>query len=288
MGVGGKKQNGGFFAFLVFFAVCVGLPSLAVNFSTRNKKNSAENSARIQSEKITYEFSDYVCDNAEIFSPEEKKSLSKKLSALDSETGIQLAVLTVRTTDGESIESFSIRHAEKWRLGKSGADNGILLTVAVDDKSVRIETGYGSEGVLTDADCSKILRNEMIPFFKGGNFAKGILCGTDAIIAKVKTDDSIFSAENNDEKNSAADDSAEKKSDGVSAVTILFLIFIYGIVFISIFSGTGRRGIFFMPVSRGSHFHGGNFSSGSGHSSGGGFSGGHGGSFGGGGASGHW
>jgi uncharacterized protein len=88
--------------------------------------------------------------------------------------GVQLQFLTVRSLEGEPIEDFSIRVAETWKLGSAERDDGVLVTVAVEDRSVRIEVGGGLEGGLTDAQSSRIIRGTIVPAFQAGRFGDGL------------------------------------------------------------------------------------------------------------------
>lgn len=116
-----------------------------------------------------------VMDTARILSENEFNELRNYLLNLSDKTGIQIVVLTVQSLDGESIESYSMRHAEKWQLGQKGVDNGVLLTVSLEEHELRIETGYGSEGTLTDLLCGRIIDYVLVPAFKEGKYGEGII-----------------------------------------------------------------------------------------------------------------
>lgn len=88
--------------------------------------------------------------------------------------GVQLQYLVVRSLEGEPIEDYSMRVAEAWKLGTKGQDNGVLVTVAVEDRAVRIEVGGGLEGGLTDAQSSRIIRGTIVPAFRAGRFGAGL------------------------------------------------------------------------------------------------------------------
>ncbi|MCC7328494.1 MAG: YgcG family protein [Burkholderiales bacterium] len=129
--------------------------------------------------------SEQVSDLTGTLSPAEKRALEAKLAAWERERGTQLAVLIVPTTKPEPIESYSIRVADAWKIGRKGQDNGALLLVAKDDKKMRIEVGYGLEGVLTDATARRIIAETIAPRFEQRQFAQGIDAGVDQIIAVV-------------------------------------------------------------------------------------------------------
>ncbi len=126
-----------------------------------------------------------VTDQTGTLSPSEKQALEAKLAAWENQRGTQLAVLIVPTTKPEPIESYSIRVADAWKIGRKGQDNGVLLLVAKDDKKMRIEVGYGLEGVLTDVTARRIIAETIAPRFEQRQFAQGIDAGVDQIIAVV-------------------------------------------------------------------------------------------------------
>ncbi len=123
-----------------------------------------------------------ITDNAEILSPEVKRSLSENLKAHEQRTRNQVAVLTIPTLDGESIEDYALRVFESWKLGRKGEDNGVLIVVVPNDRRMRIEVGYGLEGTLTDAMAGRIIQNIMAPRFKNGDFDGGIADGAGAVM----------------------------------------------------------------------------------------------------------
>src|SRR6267142_1472778 len=109
-------------------------------------------------------------------------SLTQTLKDLETRKGSQIAVLIVPTTDQESIEQFSIRVAEAWKIGRKKVDDGALLVIAKNDRHLRIEVGYGLEGALTDVTTKRIIDEVITPKFKSGDFAGGISAGVDRII----------------------------------------------------------------------------------------------------------
>lgn len=115
-----------------------------------------------------------VVDLSGTLSTEEVQLLEKELAELETRKGSQIAILMVSTTDGEVIEDFSMRVAEAWKIGRKGTDDGILITVAKDDRKMRIEVGYGLEGVIADATAKRIISEQMAPEFRNGNFYAGL------------------------------------------------------------------------------------------------------------------
>jgi uncharacterized protein len=104
------------------------------------------------------------------------------LERFEKETGHQIAVLTVPSLEGEDLEGFSIKVAETWKIGKKGFDNGAILLIARNDRKLRIEVGYGLEGVLPDAIASRIIREVIVPHFRADDYPGGIEVGVEAII----------------------------------------------------------------------------------------------------------
>jgi len=127
-----------------------------------------------------------VNDYAEILSGETKIKLEKKLENFEKETSNQIAILTIPSLEGEDIESYANKVFNYWKLGQKRKDNGVLLVISVNDRKLRIEVGYGLEGVLTDALASQIIRKEITPHFKNGNYDHGVENGIKAIINATK------------------------------------------------------------------------------------------------------
>jgi len=123
----------------------------------------------------------YVNDYAGILSPEVKDLISSYALELDKKTGAQLAVVVVKSLEGLTIEDYAWQLFEKWGIGKKGEDLGVLLLVAPNERKVRIEVGYGFEGKITDGIAGDIIR-EMIPYFKGGDYNRGILYGAGKLL----------------------------------------------------------------------------------------------------------
>jgi len=127
-----------------------------------------------------------VTDLTGTISPEERDRLEAKLAAFERETTHQVAVLIIPSLEGEDIESLGHRIAAGWKLGQVGKDNGVLLLIAKGDQRLRIEVGYGLEGVLPDGKTGAIIREVIAPRFRRGEFAQGIEAGVEAIIAETR------------------------------------------------------------------------------------------------------
>lgn len=126
-----------------------------------------------------------VTDLTGTLSASERQALEAKLRDWQARTTNQLVVLMIPSTAPEAIEQYSIRVADAWKIGQKGQDNGAILLIAKDDKRMRIEVGYGFEGVLTDVTSRRIIAENIAPEFGKGNFAAGINAGVDRIIAVV-------------------------------------------------------------------------------------------------------
>lgn len=129
----------------------------------------------------------YVQDYAQVLSAEDKRRLLSIGQELDNKTTAQLAVVTVKTLDGQPIEDYALAILREWGIGSKENNNGALIVVAVQDRRSRIEVGYGLEGLLTDGLTGRIQDQAMIPYFRKGNYAAGIVNGyavTASLIAK--------------------------------------------------------------------------------------------------------
>ena len=262
-----------------------------------------------------------VNDYAAILSPAAVQELEGKLAEFERNESTQIVVLTVPSLEGDSLEEFSIRVAEAWRIGQKGTDNGVILLVSAQDRKMRIEVGRGLEGVLTDLLSGRIIREEIAPRFRAGDMDGGVVAGVAAIMGAVTGE---YQAPPRDLR------SGEKSAPpvltllvflvvgciffgaisrilggiaGAIGLPLLSLITFPGIgtvilallgaggvvfgLFLAFLVGGGGRGGFGGPFIGGGFggYHGGGF--GGGGFGGGGFSGG-GGGFGGGGASGSW
>ena len=127
-----------------------------------------------------------VTDNAGILSAETVSRLDTLLKRHEDSTSNQVAVLTIASLEGEVLESYSMRVAETWKLGRKEKDNGVLLLVVSDDRKVRIEVGRGLEGNLPDITCGLIIRKVIVPRFRDGDYDGGVNAGVDAILASLE------------------------------------------------------------------------------------------------------
>ena len=135
------------------------------------------------------ELREQVTDLTGSLSAGAKSALAARLATLETETGSQLAVLLVPTTAPEDIAAYAIRVVDAWQLGREGVDDGVLLLVALDDRRMRIEVGYGLEGAVPDARAHQIIETVMTPYFRQGDISGGINAGVDAIAALIRGED---------------------------------------------------------------------------------------------------
>ncbi|HYJ17820.1 MAG TPA: TPM domain-containing protein [Burkholderiales bacterium] len=123
-----------------------------------------------------------IVDQAAILSDPARERISSMLKAHEDASGNQVAVLTVTTLEGESVEDYAVRVFEDWKLGQRDKDNGVLILVVPQDRRMRIEVGYGLEGKLTDAAASRVIRDLMTPRFRESNYDVGIEAGVTGVI----------------------------------------------------------------------------------------------------------
>jgi uncharacterized protein len=249
----------------------------------------------------------YVSDHANLLSGKTRNQLEEFLRSYEQKTTNQVVVVTLPTIGGEPLEEFSIRLAERWEVGQKGRDNGVIFLIIKEDHLLRIEVGYGLEGVLPDALAGQIIRQIVAPHFSQGRFEEGITAGVTAIVQATQGE---FKAEAEPQK-SAGDEQ-------FSAFFIFLFIFAaalsigdlirysayfsghrlyrnrysfwewwFRFAFLFFFFNFLYRAFFNTRLSSGRGYYGSRTGFGGFSSGGGGFSSG-GGSFGGGGASGRW
>ncbi len=242
-----------------------------------------------------------VTDLTGTLSSAQQQALSDRLAAFEQAKGSQIAVLVLPSTEPETVEQYAIRVAEAWKLGRKGVDDGVLVVVAMRDRALRIEVGYGLEGAIPDAIAKRVIEEIVLPRFRDGDLPGGIEAGVDSLIG-------LVDGEPLPEPAAGEDDTA------MDALPVVFFIalalgqglrralgpapagllvgalgfaLIWWLVDVAIFAAFVGVALFFMTLvgTRGGvHRRG---PGGYGGGSGGGFSGG-GGGFGGGGASGRW
>lgn len=226
-----------------------------------------------------------VNDHANILNANEERQIEQFLYQNEQKNSSQVVLLTLKSLEGENLEDYSMRVVDKWKIGQKKFDNGALLLVAVDERKIRIEVGYGLESIITDLKAGYIIRNAITPEFKKGNYSGGIAKGLANITGIINKKFDI-----SDEELARYQNSQKKANTGNLPFSFIVIVFVIIMNLLGRIFGSGRRrkGMGFLPfLLLGSALggsRGGGFSSGGGF---GGFSGG-GGGFGGGGASGGW
>ncbi|MCJ8157974.1 YgcG family protein [Sphingomonas sp. LaA6.9] len=229
-----------------------------------------------------------VVDQANLLDPAQEAGISSKAEALEKASGRQFVVATVDSLEGRDIQNYGYRLGRHWGIGTEEKNDGVLLLVAPNERKVRIEVGYGLEPILTDALSSVIINRAILPKFRDGDMAGGIVAGADAVITQISLP-ADEAAKRQQELLAAEKD----KGDGDVPIALIFWIIVIMFIVIPMFFG-GRRGrkyrrghgpiVIWGPGDWGGGSGGGSWGGGSG----GGSWGGGGGSFGGGGASGDW
>ena len=260
-----------------------------------------------------------VIDQANILSPAEKQAISQRILNLHNAGKGQVGVVIVPTTGQEDIFDYSMRVADAWRLGSAKRDNGLLMTIAINDRRIQILTGYGLEGVLPDIVAGRIIHDQITPYFKQGQYAQGIEAGIAEIERILNLDPEVAAQAAAELKERQEQAYQAQKASKATFSSVLFII-VAGVIASMIFgrklsaataavAGTAAglvngmgliaslmigAGVFFLLVTSLAQLilhafmaGGGRGGSGRGGFGGGGFGGG-GGGFGGGGASGSW
>lgn len=124
-----------------------------------------------------------VTDEAGVLAADEVRELDRRLAAYEQATGRQIAVLVVRSLEGDPLEDFSIRVVEAWKLGRQGRDDGILVLLAMEERKARIEVGYGLEGEVTDLVSARIIHDVMRPYLRQDRPGAALLAGVEALVA---------------------------------------------------------------------------------------------------------
>lgn len=226
----------------------------------------------------------WFTDNAGLLSSDQASALNEKLHAFEQQSGAQFIIYALPSLESESLEDFTIRCAEKWKVGQKKYDNGLILFVFRDERKIRIEVGYGLEGTITDAVSSRVIREQIAPNFQRGDYAAGLNAAADAIIAQISGKEAPVPA------TQPAGGAAQQLSGrDLFMLLVILLVFVFFVAPLLSRGGCGCGGCLpLLPflAGGGTTFGGGGWSGGGGGGFGG-FSGG-GGGFGGGGASGGW
>jgi uncharacterized protein len=237
------------------------------------------------------QYSGYVNDFAGALSADTKNQLTNLCTELDQKANAQIAVVTIHTLEGDSVDDFASRLFEKWGVGPKGTDRGVLILLAVDDRQYHIEVGYGLEGILPDGKVGGFGR-QMVPNLKQGDYSGAMLQLTGQIAGVIAQDKGVTLSG----LPAAPPEDDDQPTSGINFGTIIFILFALSFVFRLIRSlfwhggprHSGMGGWWWLPPMGGGGGWGGGGFGGGGGGGGGGFGGFGGGMSGGGGASGGW
>lgn len=227
-----------------------------------------------------------VVDNAGMLTSADNALLIRSLEEFEKQSSDQIVVATIPSLEGENLEDFANRLFRYWELGQAEENNGVLLLIAKNDRKIRIEVGYGLEGVLTDALSKTIIDQVIVPQFKRANFSTGIVEGVSSII-------SVLSGNSEELKARQERNSSDSRDEWLGSlffiiwITFLLVPVMFGLLARMFGKKIGKHRYRWLGIEVNNRPGSGSFSSGSSGRSSGGFSGG-GGSSGGGGASGGW
>lgn len=170
-------------AILTVFLICLG-------FVPMNRETEA---LAVRVEKLVNpreRSGSWVLDSEGILSPTTEAQINRLVNDLESETGTEIAVVTVDSIEPYStLKEMAVELYNHWGIGKQGQDNGVLFLISVAERRMEIETGYGVEGILPDAKAGAIINQEVIPYFKESRFDEGVLAGTQALVQVLKTEE---------------------------------------------------------------------------------------------------
>jgi uncharacterized protein len=190
----------------------------------------------------------FVTDNAGVLDAKTRHEIDAFLGSFARQTGIQVAVATVKTLDEIPIEDYAVELFKKWGIGKKGKDNGVLFLVAPSERKMRIEVGYGLEGALNDAAAGRIMDEAITPRFRQGDISGGIAAGTLAIVRVIITKEDLnFTPDGELSSYGAPSDSLEKSGPLGTLAKVIILI-VAGFIFIRhpwlllFFLSSGRGG----------------------------------------------
>lgn len=233
-----------------------------------------------------------VNDYAGVLSASQKQSLEQKLVTFNDSSSTQIAIAILKSVGDYDINEYALNLGRKWGVGQGGKNNGVMIVVAINDRKIAIQTGYGVEGALPDVYAKRIIDNDVKPYFKQGDYYAGLNAGTTSIIKYTKGE-----YKNDNPK------VASKSKGGAGSIVIIIIIIVVLIIVMknggggngNVIGGRGASNALFWAMllgsaggGRGGFGSGGGGGFGGGSSGGGGFGGFGGGSFGGGGASGGW
>ena len=179
----------------------------------------------------------WVSDFAGIMSDMTKSQIDALFAEVKKSTGAEIAVVTVSSLDGISVEEYAVSLFKKWGIGEKGKDNGVLFLIAPNERKTRIEVGYGLESVITDGRAGEIIRETVIPFFKAGDYDQGILQGSRQIAALITGKDFVPSV-----PIPRPESQADETTWPVKVGIILFFALFITIGFLALGSALRRKG----------------------------------------------
>ena len=219
----------------------------------------------------------YVSDFAGVISDDDKTKISAIMQELDSKTTAEIAVVTVKNIGDMPVEEYAVKLFEKWGIGKKGKDNGLLILAIMDRHEVKIEVGYGLEGIINDAKAGDIIRDKIVPAFRQEKYGEGLFDAVASVANLIAKDAGVELSGLKDLPQQSYEMNARSNmSDAVSFIIFILIVLIFGF-----------RGLLF-PFLLGGFWRGGGGGFGGSGGFGGGFGGFGGGMSGGGGASGRW
>jgi uncharacterized protein len=191
------------------------------------------------------DFKSHVTDVAGVMGAQ-AIAVERKLKAFEALTGHQVFVLTVATTGSRSIDEYAVDIFQRWKVGRKAMDDGVLLVVAVADRKVRMEVGYGLEGALTDVKCSRIIREFATPSFAESRYAEGVAAMVDAVLATLGGAPLAISPTTSPAASLAASDAPPQRRERESRSLLLRVIF--SALFLAIVIGSAWFGGRILPV----------------------------------------
>ena len=198
--------------------------------SSKNLPPVTSSAASVDADKLI--LNSPVVDQANLLNPQQKQILTDKLQSIYRQGLAQAAVVIVPTTNGMPIFDYALQVAEKWQLGESDTDDGLLIVMAVNDRTIYILTGYGLEGVMPDAAVNRIIREDITPYFKKNDYAAGLLAGVNSLEARLKADPEVLARADAQ----AAERTVQQGSDDSPSSIVLFIMaMIFGKFITSIF-----------------------------------------------------
>lgn len=173
----------------------------------------------------------FVNDYAGVLNSEQKQNLENKLSQFEKESSNEITVVFIKSLDGDTIENFAVGLFKDWGIGKKKNDNGALILVAIDDRQMRIEVGYGLEGALTDAQSYWIINNVMKPAFRNNDYYGGINSSVDKIIGATKGE---YVGE------ASANNNIQTKVKSIFDYDFIFYIIVFGFIWLASILGKSK------------------------------------------------